>query len=282
MHDVYRRVLAWTFRHGWLTISLGAASVVVSLLIATQLKFRMVPFADRDQFAVEIYLRPDTSLERTGAVADSVYRALRADDRVKSVTSFVGCSSPRFQMSYAPQIAGKNYAQFIVNTTSVGDTEAILDEYADAWAERFPEADAIAGVATGAIPQGALVADLLNLPFVYVRSKPKDHGLENLIEGELRPGMKVVVVEDLISTGGSSLKAVEAIRNNGCEVSGMVAAYTYGFDVAAQAFKAANVKLITLTNYEAVVAEAVRIGYIDPSDVEVLNEWRKDPAHWNG
>ena len=140
VHDVYRRVLAWTFRHGWLTISLGAASVAVSLLIATQLKFRMVPFADRDQFAVEIYLRPDTPLERTGAVADSVYRALRADDRVKSVTSFVGCSSPRFQMSYAPQIAGKNYAQFIVNTTSVDDTEAILDEYADAWAERFPEA----------------------------------------------------------------------------------------------------------------------------------------------
>ena len=140
VHDVYRRVLAWTFRHGWLTISLGAASVAVSLLIATQLKFRMVPFADRDQFAVEIYLRPDTPLERTGAVADSVYRALRADERVKSVTSFVGCSSPRFQMSYAPQIAGKNYAQFIVNTTSVGDTESILDEYADAWADRFPEA----------------------------------------------------------------------------------------------------------------------------------------------
>ena len=140
VHDVYRRVLAWTFRHGWLTISLGAASVVVSLLIATQLKLRMVPFADRDQFAVEIYLRPDTPLERTGAVADSVYRALRADERVKSVTSFVGCSSPRFQMSYAPQIAGKNYAQFIVNTTSVDDTESILDEYADAWADRFPEA----------------------------------------------------------------------------------------------------------------------------------------------
>ena len=140
VHDVYRRVLAWTFRHGWLTISLGAASVVVSLLIATQLKFRMVPFADRDQFAVEIYLRPDTPLERTEAVADSVYRVLHADGRVKSVTSFVGCSSPRFQMSYAPQIAGKNYAQFIVNTTSVDDTESILDEYADAWADRFPEA----------------------------------------------------------------------------------------------------------------------------------------------
>ena len=147
--------------------------------------------------------------------------------------------------------------------------------------ENFPEVDAVAGVATGAIAQGALVADELNLPFVYVRSKPKDHGLENLIEGELRPGMKVVVVEDLISTGGSSLKAVEAIRNNGCEVVGMVAAYTYGFDVAQKAFSDANVRLITLTNYEAVVAEALRIGYIAESDVELLNLWRKDPAHWN-
>lgn len=147
--------------------------------------------------------------------------------------------------------------------------------------ENFPEVDAVAGVATGAIPQGALVADALNLPFVYVRAKPKDHGLENLIEGELKPGMKVVVVEDLISTGGSSLKAVEAIRNNACEVVGMVAAYTYGFDVAAEAFKAANVKLITLTNYEAVVKQAVATGYITEADVKTLNEWRKDPSHWN-
>ena len=96
--------------------------------------------------------------------------------------------------------------------------------------ERFPEAEAVAGVATGAIAQGALVADMLNLPFSYVRSKPKDHGMENLIEGEVAPGTKVVVVEDLISTGGSSLKAVEALRKHGCEVVGMVASYTYGFD----------------------------------------------------
>jgi orotate phosphoribosyltransferase len=146
--------------------------------------------------------------------------------------------------------------------------------------ENFPEAEAVAGVATGAIPQGALVADVLALPFVYVRSKPKDHGLENLIEGELRPGMKVIVVEDLISTGGSSLKAVEAIRQNGCEVVGMVAAYTYGFAVAEKAFKEAGVKLLTLTNYEAVVAEALRTGYIKESDVALLNDWRKDPANW--
>lgn len=146
--------------------------------------------------------------------------------------------------------------------------------------ERFPEVDAIAGVATGAIPQGALVADALGKPFAYVRSKPKDHGLENLIEGELKPGMKVVVVEDLISTGGSSLKAVDAIRQNGCEVIGMVAAYTYGFSEAEKAFKKADVTLVTLTNYEAVVAEALRIGYIKQEDIALLNEWRKDPANW--
>ena len=146
--------------------------------------------------------------------------------------------------------------------------------------ENFPEAEAVAGVATGAIAQGALVADELNLPFVYVRSKPKDHGLENLIEGELKPGMKVVVVEDLISTGGSSLKAVEAIRKDCCEVVGMVASYTYGFDVAKKAFEEAGVTLITLTDYDHVVEQAKETGYIKPEHVEVLNEWRKDPANW--
>ncbi|WP_300255880.1 efflux RND transporter permease subunit [uncultured Alistipes sp.] len=140
VQKLYSRVLAWTFRHGRLTLAMGVASVVVALAIIPLLKFRMVPFADRDQFAVEIYLRPDTPVGRTAEVADSVFRVLRADGRVKSVTSFVGCSSPRFQMSYAPQIAGKNYAQFIVNTTSADDTEEILDDYADSWADRFPEA----------------------------------------------------------------------------------------------------------------------------------------------
>lgn len=147
--------------------------------------------------------------------------------------------------------------------------------------ENFDQVDAVAGVATGAIAQGALVADLLNKPFAYVRSKPKDHGLENLIEGELKPGMRVVVVEDLISTGGSSLKAVEAIRKNGCEVIGMVASYTYGFDVAKKAFEEAGVKLITLTNYEAVLEVALETGYITEAQVPMLHEWRKDPANWN-
>src|SRR5574344_1311502 len=148
--------------------------------------------------------------------------------------------------------------------------------------EHFGEVDAIAGVATGAIPQGALVAEELSLPFVYVRSKPKDHGLENLIEGELKPGMKVVVIEDLVSTGLSSLKAVEAIRRDGCDVIGMVASYTYGFPVAEQAFKDANVKLVTLTDYDHVVNQALETGYIQDEDVAVLHKWRKDPAHWNG
>lgn len=146
--------------------------------------------------------------------------------------------------------------------------------------EQFPEAEAVAGVATGAIAQGALVADQLNMPFVYVRSKAKDHGMQNLIEGELEKGTKVVVVEDLISTGGSSLKAVEALRQYGCEVVGMVASYTYGFPVAAKAFEDADVRLVTLTDYEHVVAQAAKTGYISEADVEVLNEWRKNPSEW--
>ncbi|MBQ2121088.1 MAG: orotate phosphoribosyltransferase, partial [Bacteroidaceae bacterium] len=147
-------------------------------------------------------------------------------------------------------------------------------------AELYPEAEAVAGVATGAIAQGALVADALGLPFAYVRSKAKDHGMTNLIEGDLQPGMKVVVIEDLISTGGSSLKAVEALRAHGCEVIGMVASYTYGFPVAAEAFEKAGVTLTTLTNYEAVVAVALETGYIKSEHVEMLNSWRSNPSEW--
>ncbi len=147
-------------------------------------------------------------------------------------------------------------------------------------AENYPEAEAVVGVATGAIAQGALVADELALPFCYVRPKPKDHGMANLIEGELRPGAKVVVIEDLISTGGSSLKAVDALRRAGAEVLGMVASYTYGFGVAKDAFEAAGVELLTLTNYEAVVETALATGYISEKHVPMLDAWRKDPANW--
>ncbi len=146
--------------------------------------------------------------------------------------------------------------------------------------ENFEQVDAIAGVATGAIAQGALVADSLGLPYVYVRSTPKDHGLENLIEGNLKPGMKVVVIEDLISTGGSSLKAVEAIRAAGCEVIGMAALFTYGFPVAEENFHKAGVNLITLSNYNALLEAALATNYIKPGDVDTLKEWRKDPANW--
>ena len=147
-------------------------------------------------------------------------------------------------------------------------------------AEKYPEAEAVAGVATGAIAQGALVADALGLPFAYVRSKPKDHGLTNLIEGDLKAAMKVVVIEDLISTGGSSLKAVEALRAHGCEVVGMVAAYTYGFPTAEKAFAEAGVELTTLTNYEAVVENALATGYIEEKHVALLHDWRSNPSEW--
>ena len=145
----------------------------------------------------------------------------------------------------------------------------------------FPEADVVAGVATGAIAQGALVADELGLPFCYVRSKAKDHGMQNLIEGDLPQGAKVVVVEDLISTGGSSLKAVEALRQAGAEVVGMVASYTYGFPVAEEAFRQAGVRLLTLTDYESVVEQAALTGYIREEDKAVLAEWRQNPSEWD-
>ncbi len=146
--------------------------------------------------------------------------------------------------------------------------------------ENFPEADAVAGVATGAIAQGALVAEELGLPYCYVRPKPKDHGMGNQVEGEIKKGSKVIVVEDLISTGGSSLKAVAALREYGVEVIGMVASFTYGFPVAEEAFREANVKLITLSDYNAVVEQAAETGYIKEEEKAVLAEWRKDPSVW--
>ena len=147
--------------------------------------------------------------------------------------------------------------------------------------ENFGDVEAIAGVATGAIPQGALVADLLNLPFVYVRDTPKDHGLENMIEGDLTPGMKVVVVEDLVSTGKNSLRVVETIRQNGCEVLGMAALFSYNFEPTLKAFRKAKVNLVALTNYDALIEVALETGHIDETELPILNEWRKDPMHWS-
>ena len=147
--------------------------------------------------------------------------------------------------------------------------------------ENFEEVTTIAGIATGAIAQGAMVAEELNLPFVYVRSAPKDHGLENLIEGDLKPKSKVVIIEDLISTGKSSIKAIEAVRSAGCDVIGMIAIFTYGLSVSEEQFKEAKVRLITLCNYDSILDEALKIDYIDESEIKILQEWRKDPANWN-
>lgn len=166
-------------------------------------------------------------------------------------------------------------------TLSFADLRSFVKlELCHAILEHFPEAVAVAGVATGAIAQGALVADQLGMPFAYVRPKPKDHGMGNQIEGDLETGTKVVVVEDLISTGGSSLKAVEALRAAGIEVLGMVASHTYGFPVAEEAFRKAGVELYTLTDYDHIIAEAVDTGYVSEDDVEMLREWRKSPETW--
>jgi len=144
----------------------------------------------------------------------------------------------------------------------------------------FPGVEAIAGVATAGIPQGALVADLLSLPFLYVRSKPKGHGLENLIEGRLEPGKKVVVLEDLVSTGGSSLSAVKALQQQGAAVLGMAAIFTYGFPVADENFDAAQVPLVVLSDYSTLLEHAQNEEIIRAEEMPLLDNWRKNPAEW--
>lgn len=144
----------------------------------------------------------------------------------------------------------------------------------------FPAVEGIAGVATAGIPQGALIAEEMKAPFIYVRSKPKGHGMENMIEGKVTPGQKIVVIEDLVSTGGSSLKAVEALKQAGFEVLGMAAIFTYGFDVARKNFENAGVKLVCLSDYEAMLPQAIQNHYASDSDLESLAEWRKSPETW--
>lgn len=151
---------------------------------------------------------------------------------------------------------------------------------ADKAMELYPEAEVVAGVATGAIAHGALAADRMQKPFVYVRPKPKDHGTGSQIEGELAPGKKVVVIEDLISTGMSSLAAVKALRDAGAQVLGMVAIFTYGFDLAAQRFAEDKVRLDTLSNYSALVDVASETGYISSAAKSLLHEWRENPSEW--
>ncbi|WKK83481.1 orotate phosphoribosyltransferase [Marivirga arenosa] len=164
---------------------------------------------------------------------------------------------------------------------SFPETRTIIKHYlADVIRSTYPDAQGIAGVATAGIPQGALVAESLDLPFMYVRSKPKGHGMENLVEGKIEKGQKIVMVEDLVSTGGSSIKAAEAIKAAGAEVLGMAAIFTYGFDVAHENFKKAEIKLVCLSDYTHLLDEALAKKLIQPDELETLSEWRENPSEW--
>ncbi|MBT1702465.1 orotate phosphoribosyltransferase [Chryseosolibacter indicus] len=157
---------------------------------------------------------------------------------------------------------------------------SIKEGLASAIRQNFPGAESIAGVATAGIAQGALVAEALDLGFLYVRPKPKDHGMENLIEGKVTKGQKVVVIEDLVSTGGSSLKAVAALREAGFVVLGMVSIFNYGFAVATENFKEAEVPLISLSDYAHLIQFALDQKYINEDQLISLKAWRVDPANW--
>ncbi len=174
------------------------------------------------------------------------------------------------------------YCDNRVTLSYPGVRDYIKEVFKETIVNQFGVPDLIAGVATGAIAQGALVADLMDLPMIYVRPSAKGHGRQNLIEGKMESGQAVVVVEDLISTGGSSLKAVEAIREAGGVVVGMVAIFTYGFPEALEAFKNAGVKLFTLSDYHTLIEMAVETGYIEENQVELLSRWREDPSAWKG
>lgn len=156
----------------------------------------------------------------------------------------------------------------------------IKNALADAIRQQYPSAEVIAGVATAGIPQGALVAEVLGLPYCYVRPEPKTHGMGKQIEGQLEAGARVVVLEDLISTGGSSLKVVDALRAAGADVLGMAAIFTYGFPIADQNFRDRNVPLICLSNYDALLTEAQALDYIPADAVASLAAWRQNPAGW--
>lgn len=156
----------------------------------------------------------------------------------------------------------------------------ICEKFVEVISRKYPDAEVIAGVATGAVAHGALVADRLGLPFVYIRPKPKDHGLENLIEGDLKPGQKVVIIEDLVSTGSSSLKAAEAVIHAGGDVMGMVAIFSYSFPKAKENFKKANIELTSLSRYQVLIEQALELGEISSEQVESLMIWREDPENW--
>jgi len=158
--------------------------------------------------------------------------------------------------------------------------EFIKSEMCNVLFEKFPEAEMLAGVATAGIAWGAMAADQLKLPYIYVRPKPKEHGLGNQVEGFYEKGQKVVVIEDLISTGKSSLQVVDVLRNEGLQVEGMVSIFTYGFDVATDAFKAAGIPYVSLTNYSALIGSAMEKGLVTSDQENTLLNWRQNPSEW--
>ncbi len=182
--------------------------------------------------------------------------------------------SPRDLFTWASGIKSPIYCDNRVTLSFPAIRTFIKENFVNAITENFEKPDLIAGVATGGIPQGALVAEELSLPFVYVRNSKKDHGLTNLIEGRVEPGQKVVVVEDLISTGSSSLETVRALQEAGCKVVGMVAIFTYNLPVAVSRFEEAGCPLITLTDYEILIEKALKTDYINEDDIKVLREFK--------
>ena len=182
--------------------------------------------------------------------------------------------SPHDLFTWASGIKSPIYCDNRVTLSFPAIRTFIKENFVNAITEKFEKPDLIAGVATGGIPQGALVAEELSLPFVYVRTSKKDHGLTNLIEGRVEPGQKVVVVEDLISTGSSSLEAVRALNEAGCNVIGMVAIFTYNLPLSISRFKEAGCPLITLTDYEILIGKALKTDYINEDDFKVLREFK--------
>ena len=190
--------------------------------------------------------------------------------------------NPKDPFTWASGIKSPIYCDNRVTLSYPQIRTFIRQAFAEAILESFGKPDVIAGVATGGIAQGALVAEELGLPFIYVRSSTKGHGMGNLIEGYFEKGQRVVVIEDLISTGGSSLKAVEALRDAGLEVKGLLAIFSYGFNVATQNFNEAHCPYITLSNYDILLQRAVSDNVLSEADLSSLQSWRSNPKEWKG
>lgn len=206
------------------------------------------------------------------AIAPEIARQLLAANAVKL--------RPADPFTWSSGLKSPIYCDNRITLSFPATRTFIKNALADAIRNRFPAAEILAGVATAGIAQGVLVADVLNLPYCYVRPEPKKHGMGNQIEGRFEAGQKVVVIEDLISTGGSSLKVVDALRQAGAEVLGMAAIFTYGFAVATENLKNAGVELLCLSDYNTLIQEAQTLNYVSADQLASLSRWRENPAEW--